>query len=119
MTCNALGLFVGMVLTDGRAGLALATIVAQTSLVVAGFYRTLPIWMHWVRYLSIPYYVFSALVKTEFSWTDTTECHPSQISTRLGHNRCYIETTNTFENFRLRYVLSFLLLAAVPVMLLL
>ena len=91
---------------DGRAGLALATIIAQTSLVVAGFYRTLPAGMYWIRYLSIPYYVFLALVRTEFSWTDTTGCHSSQISSRLGHEQCFIEITNTFENFRLRYEYS-------------
>ncbi len=99
---NSLGLLMGILFSDTKAALAVATLGAQTSLILAGFYTTLPAGATWLRYFSIPGYVYVALLQSEFSWRDSTQCIPSESQSNLGPYHCFLETMTTFDDLKVR-----------------
>lgn len=81
-------------------GMITSTLYSQTSLVCAGFYRTLPAWLSWFRYLSYVFYTFSGLVKGAYHWTDSYSCRSGDG--RVGQEWCLLETAGAIEDLKLR-----------------
>ncbi|EGD74175.1 laccase 1 [Salpingoeca rosetta] len=103
---HALGLLLGAAIPDPAAAVAVVTVVVQAMLMMAGFYRTLPDAIQWLpSVIGIPYYILTALMRTEFSANDSYRCHPSRASSAVGPHDCYIETNLLTEDYRQRNIL--------------
>lgn len=81
-------------------GMIASTLYSQTSLVCAGFYRTLPVWLSWFRYLSYVFYTFSGLVRGAYHWTDSFSCRSGDG--RVGQEWCLLETAGVIEDLKIR-----------------
>jgi iron transport multicopper oxidase len=96
------GAVVGILAPVIAIGMISSTLYAQTSLVCAGFYRTLPTWLAWFRYLSYVFYTFSGLVRGAYHWTDSYSCRSGD--SRVGQLWCMLETAGIIEDMKLRGV---------------
>jgi FtsP/CotA-like multicopper oxidase with cupredoxin domain len=94
------GAVVGATAPVVAVGMIASTLYSQTSLVCAGFYRTLPAWLSWMRYMSFVYYTFSGLVKGAYHWTDSYSCRSGDG--RVGQEWCLLETAGVIEDLKIR-----------------
>eukprot|EP00049_Salpingoeca_infusionum_P002114 m.54112 g.54112 ORF g.54112 m.54112 type:complete len:1330 (-) comp11395_c0_seq1:163-4152(-) len=102
---QGVGLVLGSAVKDSRAAVAIGTIVVQAMLMMAGFYRTLPSGVGWLpKVVGLPYYILTALLRAEFSSSDSYECVPSFAASALGPYHCSLETNIVTQDFRGRGV---------------
>jgi FtsP/CotA-like multicopper oxidase with cupredoxin domain len=94
------GAVVGTVAPIIPVGMIASTLYSQTSLVCAGFYKTLPSWLAWFRYISYVFYTFSGLVRGAYMWQDSYTCRAGD--SRVGQNWCLLETAGTIEDMKIR-----------------
>ena len=81
-------------------GMIASTLYSQTSLVCAGFYRTLPEWLAWMRYFSYVFYTFSGLVRGAYRWSDSYSCRSGDG--RVGQEWCLLENSAIIESLKVR-----------------
>lgn len=70
----SLGLFCACIFPSLQQALAFSILILLPSLIVAGLYlnvATIPVWIAWIRYISVPRYSFSALVTNQFDGWDS------------------------------------------------
>ena len=96
----SLGAFLGILFPTIPKGMISSTLFSQTSLVAAGFYTTLPVFLRWIRYVSPVYWTFSGIVKSAYTWTDTYKC--TKGNTLAGLNSCFIESSPIIDTMKQR-----------------
>ena len=96
----SLGSFLGVLFPNIPQGMIASTLFSQTSLVAAGFYTTLPVYLSWIRYISPVFWTFSGIVKAAYTWSDTYKCIKG--SNLAGNNRCFIETSPVIDDMKER-----------------
>jgi hypothetical protein len=94
------GAVVGVLSPSVQVAMISSTLYAQTSLVCAGFYRTLPEWLSWIRWISYVWYTYSGIVRGELRWYDSYSCR--QGDARTGQLWCLLETAGIVEDMKLR-----------------
>ncbi|VEU38467.1 unnamed protein product [Pseudo-nitzschia multistriata] len=96
----SLGSCLGVLFPSIPQGMIASTLFSQTSLVAAGFYTTLPVYLSWIRYSSPVFWTFSGIVKAAYTWSDTYKCIKG--SNLAGNNRCFIETSPVIDDMKER-----------------
>lgn len=96
----SIGSVLGVLFPSIPTAMITSTLVSQTSLVAAGFYTTLPVYLGWIRYISPVFWTFSGIVKTAYNWSDTYECRYG--SNLAGVNKCFIEFSPIIDNMKER-----------------
>lgn len=94
------GSVVGTIVPVTQVGMITSTLYSQMSLVCAGFYTTLPIWLNWFRYISYVYYTYSGIVRGVYQSTDSYQCNTGDL--RVGQDWCLIETAGVIEDMKIR-----------------
>eukprot|EP00586_Coscinodiscus_wailesii_P014596 CAMPEP_0172493336 /NCGR_PEP_ID=MMETSP1066-20121228/24733_1 /TAXON_ID=671091 /ORGANISM="Coscinodiscus wailesii, Strain CCMP2513" /LENGTH=1154 /DNA_ID=CAMNT_0013263443 /DNA_START=206 /DNA_END=3670 /DNA_ORIENTATION=- len=95
-----MGGVMGVMMPSIPLGMITCTIFAQTSLICAGFYTTLPNFLHIVRFLSPVYHTFSGMLKSSYKWSDTFECLIGDSD--VGVNKCFLERSGSIEDLKSR-----------------
>jgi hypothetical protein len=95
-----MGGVMGVMMPSIPLGMITCTLFAQTSLICAGFYTTLPHFLHVVRFLSPVYHTFSGLLKSSYKWNDTFECLIGDSD--VGANKCFLERSGSIEDLKSR-----------------
>ena len=96
----SLGSCLGVLFPSIPQGMIASTLLSQTSLVAAGFYTTLPVYLSWIRYISPVFWTFSGIVKSAYTWSDTYKCIKG--SNLAGNNRCFIEYSPVIDDMKER-----------------
>ncbi|KAJ1564825.1 hypothetical protein HK096_006058, partial [Nowakowskiella sp. JEL0078] len=75
---EGIGLFVGTVSTDIDTGMVIATVSLMSMLLVGGFFaKHVPVFLSWLKYLSLFYYAFNACQTFELSTGNVQfQCDP-------------------------------------------
>jgi hypothetical protein len=75
LTAQSIGLLIGSVVTHPKTGQTIATIVALTCVLVAGFFvLDTPVWIDWLKWLSFIFYAYDLLLKIELRNTTIYNC---------------------------------------------
>jgi len=96
----SIGACLGVVVGKVPQGMIVSTIVAQASLVAAGFYTEVPSFLSWLRYISPVFWAYSGIAKSSFRWSDTFKCRWG--STLAGVNSCFVESHTAINNLKER-----------------
>jgi len=67
----SIGSCLGVLFPSIPYNMIISILISQTSLVAAGFYTTLPIYLSGIRYISPVFWTFSGIVKMSYTWSDT------------------------------------------------
>lgn len=94
------GAVVGTIVPVVQVAMISSTLYSQMSLVCAGFYTTLPLWLSWFRYVSYVFYTYSGIVKGVYRYTDSYECFIGDG--RVGQDWCLLETAGIIEDMKIR-----------------
>lgn len=96
----SIGSALGVVVDKVPKGMIISTIMAQSSLIAAGFYTAVPEILRYLRYLSPVFWAYRGIVKAAFRWSDTFKCRWG--STLAGVNSCFIEFHTSIDNLKNR-----------------
>ena len=77
-----------------------STLYAQSCMVCAGFFRTLPDFLSWYRNLCFLYWTFSGVMKNTFTAEDTIQCAVGDA--RMGYISCSLEAAGVMDTFKKR-----------------
>jgi FtsP/CotA-like multicopper oxidase with cupredoxin domain len=94
------GAVIGTIVPVVQVAMISSTLYSQMSLVCAGFYTTLPLWLSWFRYVSYVFYTYSGIVKGVYRSTDSYECFFGD--SRVGQDWCLLETAGVIEDMKIR-----------------
>jgi len=94
--CSAIGVLCNV----RHVGFILATIVSQTSLIVAGFYTELPRAINWSRYISPVFWTYKGMAKVAYHWSNSFTCVKGQ--TEVGPNQCLLEFHPMIDQMKTR-----------------
>ena len=77
-----------------------ATLFAQSTVICAGFFTELPLFIGWFRYISPIFYAFKGIVKTAYNWDDTYQCPKG--SSAVGSTECFVEFSPLIDDYEQR-----------------
>lgn len=102
LTMCMMGFFLALVVPVSMLNVVFANLIAQMYMMTSGFLIKVPDYLEWINLLCVPRYTFRALLKLEYSWTDTFQVHPMLGAAGAGFPTRYIpaELTGLFENMR-------------------
>ena len=98
---ESLGYFLAAGCTPHRAAV-IGSIVSQFSVVVGGFYRTLPDWAAWLSHAAPVQHSFSALIKLQFDYKDSFWCTPQRAAAWRGYGWCPLEFSGLVQDMKVR-----------------
>ncbi|XP_048779668.2 uncharacterized protein LOC125683024 [Ostrea edulis] len=89
---QSIGLFLGIVNTEMRQAITVTILIEMIMMLLAGlFTRNLPLWLDWMKYLSIIYYSFNSLMYLEFKDAPPLDCH--KVGNGSAYPICYLDNT--------------------------
>lgn len=90
MAGESVGLFIGVTVPDFEHALVLGTVSQITLILVSGYFiENVPVFMSWLKYVSLTYYAFEACLTVEFGGV-SLECDGSGWLTKLCENRTHV-----------------------------
>jgi len=106
LSVRTLAMVLYLLVPSSKLNVVIGNLVVQMFMLTNGFYTTLPDWLQWITYLSIPRLTFRALLKLEYTWRDTFVVHPMQGTPGFGFPVRYIpaELTQIFQLMHVRQV---------------
>ncbi|KAL8046521.1 hypothetical protein ABFS82_08G183600 [Erythranthe guttata] len=85
LCAQGLGLAIGAAVMDMKAATVLGSVIMLTFLLASGYYvQHVPVFIGWIKYLSISQYAFKLLLGTQYSVGETYPCGG-------GGRRCLVE----------------------------
>ena len=94
------GAVAGLGVKEVPIAMIIVTLYGQGSLLCAGFFRTLPSWLQWCRYLSFLFYTYSGIIRSGYRWYESYKCVNGD--SRLGPNHCFLTSSASMDDFRIR-----------------
>ncbi|KAJ1695778.1 hypothetical protein LUZ63_012476 [Rhynchospora breviuscula] len=77
---QGLGLTIGSFIMNIKVATTFTSILMMLFTIIGGFYvQKVPVFLAWVKYISVSFHVFKLMLLTQFTSTDTYECAPGQI----------------------------------------
>ncbi|XP_039140747.1 ABC transporter G family member 9 isoform X2 [Dioscorea cayenensis subsp. rotundata] len=75
LVSQGLGLALGALVMDLKAATTLASVIMLTFMLAGGYYvQRVPVFISWIKYISLTFYVFKLQLGTQFSSSDTYHC---------------------------------------------
>ena len=96
----ALGAVFATVMPTVSLAMIGATLLAQTTVICAGFFTKLPVAVGWIRYISPIFYTFKGIVKLTYRWDDSYRCAKGQSA--VGPNDCFLEESAAIDDYKQR-----------------
>ncbi|CAN6457634.1 unnamed protein product [Victoria cruziana] len=77
LVVEGLGLMLGAVLMNVKTASTLASVIMLTFMLAAGFYvQRVPVFISWIKYISVMHYTYKLLLGAQYSPNQTYECNP-------------------------------------------
>ncbi|KAH7662375.1 Molybdate-transporting ATPase protein [Dioscorea alata] len=75
LVSQGLGLALGALVMDLKAATTLASVIMLTFMLAGGYYvQRVPVFISWIKYISLTFYVFKLQLGSQFSSSDTYHC---------------------------------------------
>ena len=75
LVSQGLGLALGALVMDLKAATTLASVIMLTFMLAGGYYvQRVPVFISWIKYISLTFYVFKLQLASQFSSSDTYRC---------------------------------------------
>lgn len=78
LVAQGIGLALGALVMDLKSATTLGSVIMLTFMLAGGYYvQKVPVFIAWIKYISLSFYSFKLLVASQFSATDTYQCTPT------------------------------------------
>ncbi|ONK75966.1 uncharacterized protein A4U43_C03F22430 [Asparagus officinalis] len=77
LVAQGIGLAIGALIMNLKSAATLGSVIMLTFMLAGGYYvQNVPVFISWIRYVSMSFYSFKLLVASQYSATDTYGCNP-------------------------------------------
>ncbi|CAH2040950.1 unnamed protein product, partial [Thlaspi arvense] len=75
LVCQGMGLAIGALVMDQKSAVTLGSVIMLAFLLVGGFYvQHVPVFIAWIKYLSVNQYIYKLLLGSQYKTGDTYPC---------------------------------------------
>lgn len=123
LVAQGIGLAIGSVVMDLKSATTLASVIMLTSMLAGGFFvQRVPVFIRWIKYVSVAFHTFHLFVTSQYTSMDTYACStgicrivdfPSVAN--VGVDRAYLPAVIMIVMFFVCRIIAYLALMRVGV----